>query len=95
MDQNLMTIITSLIAVIFGGGAWKFYEFLIKKKAGDKKSIRSEQTMYRDDLISRVERLERDKDNCSDKLMDLSQKLSALTVELAFIKKENERLKYK
>tara|TARA_R100001369_G_scaffold91080_1_gene131396 strand:+ start:1534 stop:1821 length:288 start_codon:yes stop_codon:yes gene_type:complete len=95
MDQNLATIITSLIAVLFGGGAWKFYEFLVKKRSGDKKSIRTEQTMYRDDLISRVERLERDKDNCSDKLMDLSQKLSALTVELAFIKKENERLKYK
>ena len=95
MDQNLMTIITSLIAVLFGGGAWKFYEFLVRKKAGDKKNRRTEQTMYRDDLISRVERLERDKDNCSNKLMDLSQKLAALTVELAFIKKENEILKYK
>ena len=95
MDQNLATIITSLIAVLFGGGAWKFYEFLVKKRSGDKKSIRTEQTMYRDDLISRVERLERDKDNCSDKLMDISQKLAALTVELEFIKKENERLKYK
>ena len=30
-----------------------------------------------------------------DKLMDISQKLAALTVELEFIKKENERLKYK
>ena len=95
MDQNLATIITSLIAVLFGGGAWKFYEFLVKKRSGDKKNIRAEQTMYRDDLISRVEKLEKEKDNCSDKLMDLSQKLSALTVELAFIKKENERLKYK
>ena len=95
MDPNLTTIITSLIAVLFGGGAWKFYEFLVRKKAKDKQSIKSEQTMYRDDLILRVEKLESEKDKCSEKLMQLSSKIAALTVELEFIKKENERLKYK
>lgn len=95
MDQNLTTIITSLIAVLFGGGAWKFYEFLVRKKAQDKQNIKSEQTMYRDDLILRVEKLENEKDKCSQKLMELSNQLAALSVELEFIKKENERLKYK
>jgi len=95
MDENLTTIITSLIAVLFGGGAWKFYEFLVKKRAKDKQSTKSEQTMYRDDLILRVEKLETEKDKCSEKLMELSNQLTALTVELEFIKKENERLKYK
>lgn len=37
MSENLTTIIISLITVLFGGGAWKFYEFLIKKKSEDKK----------------------------------------------------------
>lgn len=95
MDQNLTTIITSLIAVLFGGGAWKFYEFLVRKKAQDKQNLKSEQTMYRDDLILRVEKLENEKDKCSQKLMELSNQLAALSVELEFIKKENERLKYK
>ena len=95
MDQNLTTIITSLIAVLFGGGAWKFYEFLVRKKEQDKQNLKSEQTIYRDDLILRVEKLENEKDKCSQKLMELSNQLAALSVELEFIKKENERLKYK
>lgn len=95
MDQNLTTIITSLIAVLFGGGAWKFYEFLIKKKSNEKKEEKSEQTMYRDDLIKRVEDLQKAKERCSASLMEISKDLAAITVELAFIKRENERLKYK
>ena len=95
MDENLTTIITSLIAVLFGGGAWKFYEFLVKKRAKEKQSRRSEATMYRDDLILRVERLQKAKDKCGEKLLEISKELAAITTELAFIKKENERLKYK
>ena len=44
MSDNLTTIIISLVTVLFGGGAWKFYEFLVKKNAEDKKSEKSEQT---------------------------------------------------
>ncbi len=38
MSDNLTTILISLITVLFGGGAWKFYEFLVKKKSEEKKS---------------------------------------------------------
>ena len=54
MSENITTIIISLITVLFGGGAWKFYEFIIKKKSDDKKVEMSEKTMYRDDLKKRV-----------------------------------------
>ena len=64
MSENLTTIIISLITVLFGGGAWKFYEFLIKKKSDDKKVEMSEKTMYRDDLKKRVTKLEDDKEEC-------------------------------
>ena len=45
MSDNLTTIIISLITVLFGGGAWKFYEFLVKRKTDEKKSLKTEQTM--------------------------------------------------
>ena len=35
MSDNLTTIIISLVTVLFGGGAWKFYEFLVKKNAAE------------------------------------------------------------
>lgn len=93
MDNNLTTIIVSLITVLFGGGAWKFYEFLVKKKSDDKKIELSEQTMYRDDLKNRVAKLEEDKEECMKSLMEISSKLSALETKVVFLEKENSELK--
>jgi hypothetical protein len=93
MSENLTTIIISLITVLFGGGAWKFYEFLIKKKSEDKKVEMSEKTMYRDDLKNRVKKLEEDKEECMKSLMDISNKLSALETKVLFLERENSELK--
>jgi len=93
MSENLTTIIISLITVLFGGGAWKFYEFLIKKKSDDKKVEMSEKTMYRDDLKKRVTKLEDDKEECMKSLMEISNKLSALETKVLFLEKENSELK--
>ena len=93
MNENLTTIIISLITVLFGGGAWKFYEFLIKKKSDDKKVEMSEKTMYRDDLKHRVAKLEDDKEECMKSLMEISNKLSALETKVLFLEKENNELK--
>ena len=95
MDNNITTIIITLVTVLFGGGAWKFYEFLIKKKSQDKKEERNEQTMYRDDLRSRVQKLEEDKEQCQTTLMEISNKLSALETKVEFLEKENTELKVK
>lgn len=93
MSENLTTIIISLITVLFGGGAWKFYEFLIKKKSEDKKVEMSEKTMYRDDLKNRVKKLEEDKEECMKSLMDISNKVSALETKVLFLERENSELK--
>jgi len=95
MSDNLATIIISLITVVFGGGAWKFYEFLVKKKSQDKQTEKSEQTMYRDDLKNRVIKLEEDKEECMKSLMEISNKLSSLETKVDFLEKENNELKIK
>ena len=95
MSDNLTTILISLITVLFGGGAWKFYEFLVKKKSEEKKSEKSEQNMYRDDLRNRVKKLEDDKEECQKSLMDISNKLSSLETKVGFLEKENNELKIK
>jgi hypothetical protein len=93
MNENLTTIIISLITVLFGGGAWKFYEFLINKKSDDKKIELSEKTMYRDDLKSRVGKLEDDKEECMKSLLEISSKLSALETKVLYLERENSELK--
>jgi hypothetical protein len=93
MTENLTTIIITAISVIFGAGGWKFYEFLIRSKREKAKDDHNEQTIYRDDLISRVEKLEKDKDNCTESLMDMKVSVASLTVKVEFLEKENDRLK--
>jgi len=95
MNENVTTIIITAISVIFGAGGWKFYEFLIRNKREQKKDDLSEKTIYRDDLILRVEKLEKDKDVCTNSLMDMKVMVASLSVKVEFLEKENERLKYK
>lgn len=93
MSENLTTIIITAISVIFGAGGWKFYEFLIRSKRDKQKEDKSEQTIYRDDLIARVERLEKDKDNCTDSLMEVKTEAASLKVKVEFLERELDRIK--
>ena len=95
MTENLTTIIITTISVMFGAGGWKFYEFLIRSKREKQKDEKSEQTIYRDDLISRVERLEKDKDACVDSLINVKTEAAALRVKVEFLERELDRIKSK
>lgn len=98
--DNLTTIIISLVTVIFSAGAWKFYETRIKLKAESDKDEKTEQNMYRDDLRERVKNLEsllkqssKEKDEMREQILSLTQEVSELRTKVAFLEKENERLK--
>ena len=95
MSEQLTTIIITTLTVAGEAGAWKFYEFLIRNKREKHKEELSEQNMYRDDLRTRVEKLENDKDECTTSLRDLSSELAAIRVKLDFLERENDRLKYR
>ena len=93
MSDNVTSNIITALTLLFGGAAWKFYVFLIKNKIETKKEKRMERTIFRDDLIERVDKLEKDKEECMASLLKISQEVSELRVKLMFIEKENERLK--
>ena len=95
MSENLTSIIITIITLLFSGGAWKFYEYLIKNKRQKQKNKREEETIYRDDLKARVEKLEKEKEDCKEQLMIMSTQLAALRVEVEYIRRENDRLKYR
>ena len=95
MNDNLTTIIITTISVMFGAGGWKFYEFLIRNKREKDKEDKSEQSIYRDDLKIRVDKLEIYKDDCVMTMLDLKTELAKLKVTVEFLQKENEVLKIK
>ena len=93
MSDNITTIVITAISVVFGAGGWKFYEFLIRSKREKEKELKSEETIYRDDLKSRVTRLEEYKDDCVSSVLNLNKEVSALSVKVEFLEKENNTLK--
>ena len=86
MNDNLTTIIITTISVMFGAGGWKFYEFLIRNKREKDKEEKSEQSIYRDDLKIRVDKLEIYKDDCVMTMLDLKTELAKLKVTVEFLK---------
>ena len=62
MNENLTSIIITIFTLLLSGGAWKFYEYLIKNKREKRKELRNEENIYRDQIIERVSKLEQDKE---------------------------------
>ena len=80
---------------MFGAGGWKFYEFLIRSKRQSRKEKRSQDNIFRDDLMVRVNKLEAYKDECMTSLLAINKEVATLTTKLEFLEKENNTLKIK
>tara|TARA_R110002012_G_scaffold11072_6_gene49715 strand:- start:763 stop:1068 length:306 start_codon:yes stop_codon:yes gene_type:complete len=94
MDSATITaIITCLITGLLSAGGWKFYESVLKSRAEQRKEAKMERLAYRDDLISRVDKLETEKDVCMKAVTILRTEVSAMKVELSYVKRENDMLK--
>ena len=92
------TTIAAIVATVTGllsAGAFKFYEFVLKQRRETEKEDKAEQALYRDDLISRVEKLESERTTSLESMMSLREEMSALKVEIGFMRRENEILKLK
>tara|TARA_R110001632_G_scaffold21167_3_gene62347 strand:- start:1841 stop:2155 length:315 start_codon:yes stop_codon:yes gene_type:complete len=101
VDQdNITTIVVTLITVLSSAGLWKFFENKMKLKAEVEMSEKKEQNLYRDDLRDRVKKLEKllaesssEKDLMRKQILELSSEVSELRVKMQFLEKENDRLK--
>lgn len=96
MDKpTTIAVIAAAITGLLSAGAFKFYEFVLRQRREVEKEERAEQALYRDDLIKRVEKLEQEKEDHVNQLIELKTLVSGMKVELDFIKRENEILKLK
>ncbi len=96
MDKPTTTAaIVAAVTGVFSAGAFKFYEFMLKPKREKQVEEKAEQTLYRDDLIKRVERLEEERDEHLEQIIELMSEVAALKVEVGYVKRENEMLKMK
>ncbi len=98
--DNLTTVIVTIVTVLFSAGAWKFYEKRIQLKSEQMKDKKDDQNLYRDDLRSRVRTLEtllkessEEKDEMRAQILSLTEEVAELRTKVAFLERENERLR--
>ena len=96
MDKPTTTAaIVAALTGVFSAGAFKFYEFILKQKREKQVEEKAEQALYRDDLIKREERLEQERDEHLEQIIELMTEVAGLKVEVGYVKRENELLKMK
>ena len=96
MDNATITaIVTCIVTGLLSAGGWKFYETVLKTRATQRKEEKLERMAYRDDLIARVDKLEKERAICMKAVTILKTDVAAMKVELTYVKRENEFLKLK
>jgi len=87
-------IIIAVVAALTSGAAWKFWEARLKAKQQEREMDREEDFAYRDDLKSRVQRLEDLLTESNEKVLALTAEVHALRTEVLFLTKENGKTRY-
>lgn len=99
MNDNLATIIITLITVLFSAAAFKFYDSRLNKLSQQRKEEREDENSYREDLRARVNNLEqllieatKEKNKLISEVISLTRQVAALETKVDFLTKENEFL---
>jgi hypothetical protein len=92
IDPNLYTVLITVISILGGASAWRFYEKRAMHKERDDEFIRH-------DCKDRIAKLEgllqaagKEKDDLRMMILDLTKQVAALSVKVEFLTKENEKL---
>jgi septal ring factor EnvC (AmiA/AmiB activator) len=91
-NQSVWSVLITLITVLGGSAAWRFYEKRAMRKERDEDFIRHDCR----DRIAKLEALlsasSQEKDNMRATILDLTEKFAQLTVKVEFLQKENAEL---
>jgi hypothetical protein len=91
-QQSIWTVIITLISVLGGSAAWRFYEKRAMRKERDEDFIRHDCR----DRISKLEALlmegSDEKNDMRNTILNLTEKVAQLTVKVEFLQKENSEL---
>jgi hypothetical protein len=94
MDNNTQ-IILAVVTLLGSAGIWKYAEARLRVKAELRKEEQSsnDTVLYRDDLKSRVEEMDKALKEAHKELLELTQKVAKLETENSFLRREIDILK--
>ena len=91
-QESVWTVLITALTVLGSASAWRFYEKRSMRKERDEEFIRHDCR----DRIAKLEALlqesSREKDDMRTTILSLTEKVSALTVKVEFLQKENSEL---
>jgi peptidoglycan hydrolase CwlO-like protein len=91
-NDSVWTVLITVVTVLGSASAWRFYEKRAMRKEREEEFIRHDCR----DRIAKLEALlqesSREKDDMRTTILSLTEKVSALTVKVEFLQKENSEL---
>jgi len=93
MNQDTVwTVLITLVSVLGGGSAWRYYERRAQKREKDEEFIRHDCK----DRISKLEALlemsSKEKDEMRQTILRLTEQVAQLAIKVEFLQKENSEL---
>lgn len=92
-DQvSIWTVLITVITVLGSASAWRFYERRAMRKERDEEFIRHDCRDRIAKLEALLEQSAKEKDSMRETILNLTEKVSALTIKVEFLQKENGEL---
>ena len=92
-------LIIAVVTILGSGAAFKFYESFIKTKKEEARELRQEkrednpETMFREDLLKRVNEMSTSLETAQNEILRLTQKVAELETENKYLQREIDILK--
>jgi len=93
--DNLYTVLITLVTVLGGTGAWRYYEKRAMAKERDEDFIRHDCKDRIAKLEALLESAAKEKDELRNMVLSLTKEVAALTVKVEYLTRENEELNKK
>jgi len=91
-QDTIWTVLITLIGVLGGGSAWRYYEKRAMRKERDEEFIRHDCKDRIAKLEILLENSSREKDEMRATILKLTEQVSALAVKVEFLQRENNEL---
>ena len=91
--DNIASVIIAVVGVLGGAGAWQYYAKKLELKYQSNKAQNKDQNLFRDQILTEVDRLKEDLAQAQDKVLSLTAEVSTLRERVKNLEKENDRLK--
>lgn len=93
MNQDTVwTVLITLISVLGGGGAWRYYERRAQKREKDEEFIRHDCKDRITKLEALLEMSSKEKDEMRSTILKLTEQVAQLAIKVEYLQKENNDL---